>query len=785
MHANWIILCKRRNILNRFKMHITLSTNTQLTKTLGGLFLICMISPVFLFAKHIIGGEMTYRYLQDNPNGTKKYEFTLVIYRDCDSGGGLLDNPASIGIYRGSSTNATLYVSFDVTLQGPVSVSPVIPPCADASAVNNACTQRGVYVFTRDLPLTSTESYFIVYQRCCRTDQITNVINPGSTGATYMVELTPQAQAANNSSPVYLNYPPTFICNNFKLNFDHSATDADGDSLAYFFCNPFDGGGQGGGPGGGGCNSPQPSPPCGPPFDLIPFSGVYSSIHPMGGVPLIGIDTFSGLLHGTPNILGQFVVGVCVKEYRNGVYLGMVIRDFQFNVVDCTPTVVANIAANAVTAPKKFVVKRCGDKIVSILNQTQQTPDLVSWEWEVDLKNGSIFKSNAWHLTVALPDFGQYTARLYLNRAPNLYCKDTAFVDIYAYPGVKANFSYNWDVCTEGPVLFSDSSISGASGGIVDRKWIMGTTGDTLQQLNPLYQFPEYGTYAVKLTLTDADGCQDERLQQVDWTPHLPPQIPTLAPQFACIPDSLAFTILDSLDLKNDSIVWNLGDGNFSYKQRPVHAYQKEGIYTVSIAITTQYDCFASDTFKNIVTTRFRPHANFSYAPQQLSNLQNQVQFTNLSDSSAIDFSWLLGAKGRSSLINPSYTFDNDTGLVPVRLLVHNKDGCADSLVQFLDLVPKLRLYLPNVFAPESDNGKGNDRFGVLGIIPGYKDFNLKIWSRWGELVFESQNPDDSWTGRRSATGKLCPTGVYVYQLNIVGPRGEPIVLQGTVTLLY
>jgi PKD repeat protein len=768
-------------------MHTTLLFNTQATlRSLlfkSALLIGILLTPFLAIARHIIGGEMTYRFIEDLPNGLKRYEFTLVVYRDCDSGGGALDNPASIGIFRGSATNATLYTDFKVNLQGPVSVSPVIPPCADASAVSNACVQRGVYVFTRDLPLNNTESYFVVYQRCCRTEQIVNIQNPGSLGATYMVELTPQAQAANNSSPVFLNYPATFICNNFKLNFDHSATDADGDSLVYSFCNPLDGGGSGGGPGGGGCNTPQPSPPCGPPFNLIPFAGVYTPLVPMGGNPVLNIDPVTGHLSGTPNILGQFVVGVCVKEYRNGVYLGMVLRDFQFNVVDCTPTVIANVAASSSPGPKQYIVQRCGEKIVTVLNQSVQNADLKTWQWEVDLKNGTVYSTNTWHLTVVLPDFGTYNARLYLNRNEN--CKDTAFITLTAYPGVKANFSYAWDICTENPVIFSDSSLSGATGGITKRLWEFGAGGDTLSTTSPVYQFKKYGNYDVKLHLTDSDGCEDEKIVKVDWNPKLPPVIPNPGDLFACLPEPIAFTNLDTLDLTDSKITWDFGDGSaLSNEKSPVHPYVKPGIYTPSVFITTAYDCIATDTFTDQVTVRPSPLANFNYLPNKLSNLVNEAQFYDLSDSTVVQWNWSFGVNGRSTLKNPNYTFLQDTGLVPVVLRVTNQYGCTDTLERILDIVPTLRLYLPNVFAPESDDGKGNDRFGVLGIIPGYQEFNMKIWSRWGELLFESNRPEDQWNGRKPGSNKVYPPGVYIYQINMKGPRNEPIRLQGAVSLL-
>lgn len=728
---------------------------------------------------------MTYRFIQDLGGGINRYEFTLVVYRDCDATQAAgLDNPAHIGVYRGSLTSAVFDSKIDVPIGSLENVQPVIPPCADASQVSNACVQRGIYVFTLDLPVLNNQSYIVVYQRCCRTDQIGNIVTPDAFGGTYMVELTPAAQATGNSSPTFLNYPPTFICNNLPLNFDHSATDIDGDSLAYEFYTPLDGGGQGGGGGGGGCNSPQPNPSCGPPFDQVVFTSLYSQAAPMGGNPVIAINPVSGLLTGTPHMLGQYVVGIRVKEYRNGVLIGFVNRDFQFNVVDCTSTVVANLVATQVTGPKQFLVERCGEKVVTIFNQSPLSPDLDEWEWEVDFGNGNLFTTGTWNLTVALPDFGEYQGRLYLNRTGN--CKDTAFFTLKAFPGVVADFADTWEVCMETPVAFSDSSVSGATGGVVSWAWTFNSPGSPVPPSNlqnPVVSFPVYGSYLVKLVVTDSDGCKDEIQRTVVWKPELPPVIPELPHFRICLPGVADFPLLDTVDVGNSHIVWDFGDGKFANDiVHPTHIY-KPGTYTVSVALTTPFNCFSTDTFINVVDVVSSPVAGFSYLPGMPSNLDNTVLFTDHSDSTVVLWSWQFGNFGTSHQQNPLFSFP-DTGLIPIVLTVTNAAGCPDTTLKVIDLVPKVQLYIPNAFAPQSDSGLGNERFGMLGILPGYTNYRMGIYSRWGELLFESTNPSEGWDGRRAGNKGVMPKGVYVYSIRFTGPRGEPFRFDGTVSLL-
>ncbi len=116
-----------------------------------------------------------------------------------------------------------------------------------------------------------------------------NIIDPGDTGATYYVEITPAAQQLCNDSPVFNNFPPVVICNNYPLQVDYSATDPDGDVLVYSFCSPFNGGGSTGG--GGTCSTPVPNPPCPPPYDEVLFAlPTYTPVEPMGGAPVVHID---------------------------------------------------------------------------------------------------------------------------------------------------------------------------------------------------------------------------------------------------------------------------------------------------------------------------------------------------------------------------------------------------------------------------------------------------------------------------------------------------------------
>jgi hypothetical protein len=242
---------------------------------------------------------------------------TLTVIRDCYNSLTHFDEFASIGVYN--RNNAYL---FQVLV--PPSDSSILPNTASTPclvAPNNICYMIAHYRTTINLPPLAG-GYQLAYQRCCRNHTIANVANVAQVGATYYATVPDRAIVAENSNPVFTMLPSTFICRNEPFVFQNSATDADGDSLVYQMCMPLNGGTQA---------APNPQPPELPPYDSIIWQPPYTLSNLMGGVPM-AIQSSTGTLTATPSFLGQFVYGVSVKEYRNGVYLGETRRDFQVNV---------------------------------------------------------------------------------------------------------------------------------------------------------------------------------------------------------------------------------------------------------------------------------------------------------------------------------------------------------------------------------------------------------------------------------------------------------------------
>ena len=239
-------------------------------------------------ATHIIGGDIIYEcmgFKNGNPaTNTMVFRITIDMYRDCQAiNAAQFDNPAHVTVFYGNGpyrldSVITVYYQNNI-----VNIDPPDYPCL--TVPSNVCVHRARYQFDVELEIQS-ESYHIVWQRCCRNRTINNIYNPGDYGATYAIEITPTAQLRCNNSPRFNEFPPTVICIDEPMDLDHSASDPEGDNIVYEFCTPLNGGGRQQGPGADPCRVPNPNPDCPPPFETVLFRApTYTENLPNRGKP--------------------------------------------------------------------------------------------------------------------------------------------------------------------------------------------------------------------------------------------------------------------------------------------------------------------------------------------------------------------------------------------------------------------------------------------------------------------------------------------------------------------
>jgi len=195
-------------------------------------------------------------------------------------------------------------------------------------------------------------------------------------------------------------------------------------------------------------------------------------------------------------------------------------------------------------------------------------------------------------------------------------------------------------------------------------------------------------------------------------------------------------------------------------------------IYYVSITDS----CAAHyEIVENVAINVDRPIAEFTLGEANIV-IKKPINFINQSEG-ATSYYWEFGNGEFSTEVNPMTTYYND-GEVTVMLVAENQAGCLDTVYHTYYVQPEMIFFVPNAFTPDGD-GK-NDYFFGEGV--GVKDYEMRIFNRWGEMIYHSVGKRDTWDGR--VNGIMSPNGVYVWKIMLIGYDGTEYQKTGHVSLI-
>ena len=210
--------------------------------------------------------------------------------------------------------------------------------------------------------------------------------------------------------------------------------------------------------------------------------------------------------------------------------------------------------------------------------------------------------------------------------------------------------------------------------------------------------------------------------------------------------------------------------------------FTQAGTYTVAAKIKDKNGC--SNIAVNTIDVYPKPIADFSYSPAQpISSIDEFVTFKDASKGEGImqwDWYFISKSSPKSTEQNPSYIY-SEPGTYVITLVVNNQFGCADSVSKPLVVMDDFNIYVPNTFTP-NDDGK-NDVFMPKGT--GIVQYELYVFSRWGEKIFYSSDIENGWDGRSgSGLEDFYAQGVYVWKINVKGVNQKTRELTGHVVLI-
>lgn len=691
----------------------------------------------FANASHIVGGEIYYDCL-----GGTTYKVTVKLYRDCNSSTPY-DTDLPMTVFNGFGSQI---FDFVIPMPTPDLLDVVFNnPCV--SIPSGICVEEAIYQKTVTLPA-SASGYTLSYQKCCRTGSTTNLINPGDQGITLTIDIPPVADAICNNSPRFDNYPPLLLCANEPLIFDHSATDPDGDSLAYSLVTPF----QGGGttlfpPNCGTCPSPIPALP--PPYTGITWAGGYSATNPFGGGS-ININSSTGLLTAVPPMSGFFAVGVCVKEYRNGILLSTNIRDFIFQVMNCNFLLEAEITPQ-INMPG--FVSFCDGLTVTFDNASVNGTDYI---WDFGVAGITSDVSTAFEPTYTYPSEGTYTVMLIVNPS-GAPCTDTTYQTFTVYEDITPVFPVPAPQCITGNSFdFDGQGVYPTPGTTFE--WDFGSdalpTSATTENVNNVV-YSDYGYQPVTYTIY-YETCEESVTDSVFVfaEPSIGFQI---ADELMCAP---YFAIFDDTSFASTDIfyMWDFGDGTeLSNLSDPGHMYANPGTYDVTLTIWTTSGCI--DTLNlsmaDLIEVFPSPTSAFSVSPTEATVFYPNFFFTDQSQNSVEQtFYFTDGYSSTESEIWHSYV---ESGYHYPYQVVFNEFGCPDTSWQTIYIIPFTSVYVPNAFSPNGDSR--NDLWQP--VVYDTETYEIWVFDRWGQLIMNSTSEDANWDG--TMNGKASPIGTYTY----------------------
>jgi gliding motility-associated-like protein len=251
-------------------------------------------------------------------------------------------------------------------------------------------------------------------------------------------------------------------------------------------------------------------------------------------------------------------------------------------------------------------------------------------------------------------------------------------------------------------------------------------------------------------------------------------------PQFATGCDVVNLSFVDTAAANAGSTYWwDFGDNTTGTGSNTNHDFTNSGTFTVQVTVTSPFGCSGNSSNQVTVIIYDSPTANFTISDDEVTIVEPVITFTSMCSGNTLGWWWDFGDSTSSTLSSPSHTYQR-TGQFNVRLISESFGGCRDTIEQPVEVIPEFTLFIPTAFTP---NGDGvNEVFYVYGAE--ITTFSMKMFDRWGNLIFESNDLYEGWDGRVNGGSVIAQQDVYVYKVDVKDFEGKQHKYTGSVTLL-
>jgi len=309
---------------------------------------------------------------------------------------------------------------------------------------------------------------------------------------------------------------------------------------------------------------------------------------------------------------------------------------------------------------------------------------------------------------------------------------------------------------------------STSAGVITTRSWSI--DGNSVSNADTLtYVSPDQNTKSIMLVVQNDLGCSDTAREDID--PGIQDR-PRFTFANACaLEETYVINTTDVTNFDQAAVEFDMGDGSVvTGRDSFRYTYMGDGVYRITMTLTNTKGC-SYDTAADI-TIYPLPLAGFKIFPEQASILNSDIEITDESFG-ADTVLYILSDGSTYGTRNFTHEF-LDSGTYLLQQFVSSNYGCSDSTSKTVRINFRVAIWVPNSFSPD---GSGfNDVFRPYG--DGIGTYKLRIYNRWGEKIFESNDEGQPWRGENALPG------VYLYRLDVIDYEGIPHYFKGTVQLL-
>lgn len=332
-----------------------------------------------------------------------------------------------------------------------------------------------------------------------------------------------------------------------------------------------------------------------------------------------------------------------------------------------------------------------------------------------------------------------------------------------------------YEVCPNTPITFEDATTPAP----IYWKWDFGN-GKYSDEQNPTIEYSQPGTYYV--TLKASTGCGYDSITRPIVVKNAP-IVDFILPVYACQNQS-SDSIINLSDYVNQKFVWDFGNGiKDSINAHPRPVFDEFGNNLVSLTVTDKKSGCTTSLSK---TYEIKAQPQINILLDSLICYGKELQIPN-NTLYANDYTWYYDQIAVHSGKDPLIIF-KETGEHHIQLVATYNDKCVDSISKVV-FVRRCDVYIPNLFTPNND-GK-DDFFTAYGGVNTSLIRSVKIFDRWGEMVFSKENYPLNveylgWDGSVSTRSKSygLNSTVFIYMIEIEFTDGTTEVFSGDITLL-